>query len=157
MLHFTQSKVKVIYRYLKLINKLIVEYNHRVVRVPALLLLCTLSAENEAKDFLNEAAFTHLVTYFGQSVRHELHREGRLWMLHPHVREDGHVGQRRNRNALTLLLWKALDTRRNPGRAVHRAGLPFGRLLSTQTGCAIYLSRYLACKWTSKKYFVLAI
>ena len=87
--------------------------------MPALLLLCTLSTENEAKDLLNEAAFTHLVAYFGQSVRHELHREGRLWALRGRAMvirtleqmatsDEGVVGTLVRLDVLPLL-WKVLD------------------------------------------------
>lgn len=56
--------------------------SHEVVRDPALMLLITLSTEVQARDLLNETAFTLLVGYLGQSVRHELHKEGPLWTLH---------------------------------------------------------------------------
>ena len=104
---------------LKLMDYLYVEYSHEVVRVPALLLLCKLSTENEAKDLLNEAAFTHLVAYFGQSVRHELHKESRLWALHGRsmvirtleqmaTSDESVVGTLVRLDVLPLL-WKALD------------------------------------------------
>ena len=103
----------------ELMDYLWMEFSHEVVRMPALLLLCTLSTENESKDLLNEVAYTQLVAYFGQSVRHELHREGRLWALRGRAMiirtleqmvtsDEGVVGILVRLDLLPLL-WKTLD------------------------------------------------